>query len=485
MVANGIALGLSSLAGVWLGWIAIPIVLGVLILLQSIERHMVPRLLIICTIVAMFGALRSPQATQTEPEPELLASTGAIGRVSSFPRPSGDGQRLILELTETCIGLQCIPSEGRVLTYVPDQNPPLGRGATIQVDWRFQSLDTLSPGYADFVISQNAVGSARASSLTYISPAPKIFSRIAIAQRESVDRIQTYIPGDAGALATGIVTGDESALNDQTKADFRATGTTHITAVSGQNVSLILGFLSLWYAPRSPGGRVWFHTLLIVVVWSYAAFVGLEPPALRAAIFASLVVLGRHVGRRPDPMTILCLTLGIMALVDPWVVRSVGYWLSALASIALCLSLPMTLDHRKEHALVQIVRSPVLASLATMPLVMMTFGSWSPMSIVANMVLGPIMSVAFPVCYAFAAITFIAPYLTPVAAIPPTLILNLVIDLVGLIAPFSMEVRLDQLPPLTAIILWTPIALGIWLVSDECHRWLRRVANLNSGASGN
>lgn len=474
-MANGIALGLSALAGVWLGWIALPIVLGALILLQSIERRIVVRLLFICTIITAVGAARSPHMTQTDVGPEISASTSAIGRVSSFPRPSGDGQRLILELSETCIGLQCVPAEGKVLTYVPDQSPPLGRGAIIHVDWRFQPVATLSPGYADYVFSQNALGSAHATSLTYVAPAPQFYSRIAIAQQATVDRMQTFIPGDAGALATGIVTGDDSALSEQAKADFRATGTTHITAVSGQNVSLILGFVSLWYAPRTPRGRALFHTFLILVVWSYAAFVGLEPPALRAAIFATLIILGRHVGRRPDPMTILCLTLGVMALLNPWVVRSVGYWLSALASIAICLCLPTTLHRRNRVALWEIIRAPIVASLATMPLIMMTFGSWSPVSIVANLLISPIMTVAFPVCYAFVFIAFLLPFMAPIVAFIPTVILNTAIDIVHQIAPMSKQIRLDQLSPLAALILWTPIAVGIWLLSDECHRWLRRV----------
>ncbi|MCO5224541.1 MAG: ComEC family competence protein [Thermomicrobiales bacterium] len=479
-MTNGIAIGLSALAGVWLGWIALPIVLGTLLLLQALEQRYVPSLLLTCLVVAALGSLRSPQVQVSGPDPLMTASTGAIGEVVSFPRPSSSGQRLVFDISEICIGQQCIPAKGRMVVYVPEMTPPLGRGAVIRVDWRFQHVSTLSPGYRDYVIGQNAIGSARATSVTYVTSARRIPSWIAVAQHRTVATIHRFIPSDAGALATGIVTGDDSALSDGTREDFRATGTTHITAVSGQNVSLILGFLSLWYTPITPRGRLAFHALLIVVVWSYAVFVGLEPPALRAAIFATLMVTGRHVGRRPDPMTILCLTLGVMALIDPWVVRSVGYWLSAIASLALCLAMPTILSQQNTTRFWEIVRAPIIASLATMPLIMMAFGSWSPISILANILISPIMSLAFPLCYAFTLIALLLPTLAPIAAIVPTIVLNTAIDIVHQIAPWALQIRVDQLTPTAALVLWTPIALGIWLLSDECHRWLRRIAILTT-----
>ncbi|MCV5427306.1 ComEC/Rec2 family competence protein, partial [Escherichia coli] len=70
---------------------------------------------------------------------------------------------------------------------------------------------------------------------------------------------------------------------------------------------------------------------MIVLVWSYAVMVGLEAPALRAAIVATLTILGAWSGRRPDPLTLLALALGGMALVEPSMVRGAGFWLSAAA----------------------------------------------------------------------------------------------------------------------------------------------------------
>ena len=78
---------------------------------------------------------------------------------------------------------------------------------------------------------------------------------------------------------------------------------------------------------------------MILAVWMYAVMVGLEPPALHAAVVASLTMAGSWFGRRPDPLTILALTLGGMAFIYPRMVESVGFWLSAAASWASCSSM--------------------------------------------------------------------------------------------------------------------------------------------------
>src|SRR5699024_5251017 len=112
-----------------------------------------------------------------------------------------------------------------------------------------------------------------------------------------------------------IVTGDDSGLSPEAEANFLATGTSHITAVSGQNVTLIIGFLSFWFRPKTLRFRILFHLALVCAVWSFTLFVGMESPALRAAIVATFSIAGSHVGRRPDPVTLLSLTLGAIALI--------------------------------------------------------------------------------------------------------------------------------------------------------------------------
>src|SRR5699024_3849140 len=109
--------------------------------------------------------------------------------------------------------------------------------------------------------------------------------------------------------------------------------------VSGQHVALLAGFLAIWLPPKGRRRRWFSHGAILLAIWLYVGMAGFGPSAMRAAIVASLMMLASWGGRRSDPVTILSLTLGVMALIDPAMIRSVGFLLSAAASWALCAAL--------------------------------------------------------------------------------------------------------------------------------------------------
>ena len=472
-MTNGIVIGLSALAGVWLGWYAIPICASIVALVLLIEQEKRWSLFVACVFVASCGAVRADAPDAFITSDELAASTAAIGKIESFPRPSGESDRVTFRVAELCIGAQCIPASEMVLLYVPDQNPPVARGQVLRVDWQIQSLSELPQGYRDFVQSHNASASARATSVRIVESGPTGFEWLAATNQTLSHGVAALLPADTGALGTGIVTGDDSGLSDEAADNFRATGTSHITAVSGQNVTIILGFLSLWWQPKTASGRWVFHIGLAVVIWSYALLAGLEPPALRAAIVATLTIVGRHVGRRPDPITVLALTLGGMALVQPFVVHSIGFWLSASASVALCLALPHHLSGGAGKSAIDIALGPMVASLVTMPIALMAFGTWSPVSILANILVAPVITLAFWVTYPFALLAVILPGVAGMLAWIPGIVLDTVLVIVNWLAPIAAQVRIETLSPWGMLLLWLPIGAGIWLLSGESDRWIR------------
>ncbi len=125
------------------------------------------------------------------------------------------------------------------------------------------------------------------------------------------DFLMQAAPGDTGALLSGLVTGDDGALSDEASNAFLNSGTTHITAISGANfavLTLLLGAMATGAMRRS----LWFIGMATGVIWLYAAMVGMQPSALRAALLASAVLIGRWLGRRPDLLT-LTLLLAVTA----------------------------------------------------------------------------------------------------------------------------------------------------------------------------
>lgn len=472
---NGIAIGLSVLAGVWLGWYAVPLCLAASILLTIIESNPRSLLFLVCLLFAVLGALRSTEPATDTSNLLLAPSTGAVGEIVSFPRPTANGSSALLRVSEICAGEQCVASDGVVLVSLPTLDPPIARGQKIRAEWQVRTLTELQSGYRSYVAATGAEATARVTSARIEHQAPRISQWIARTNADVAQKLQHLLPGDTGALATGIVTGDDTGLSEMTQNNFTATNTSHLTAVSGQNVSLIIGFLSLWYSPRTSWGRLIFHGFLIAAVWSFTVFVGLEAPALRAAIVATLTVLGSHVGRRTDPVTILSLTLGTMALINPLVVHSTGFWLSATAAMALCLTLPRNFQRGPRRAVFAVLLAPAAASIATMPIALSAFGSWSPIGILANILVAPVMTVAFPVTYGYTLLAQAFPGIAEALSWVPGIPLEWALVVINRLAPVATQIRIDSLSPLLILLVWTPILLGIWLISDESSRWIRRL----------
>jgi competence protein ComEC len=144
---------------------------------------------------------------------------------------------------------------------------------------------------------------------------------------------------DAGGLLPSLVLGDVSQLPQAVVDDLRVAGLTHLTAVSGANVAIVLGAL-LWLAavarlPRA--GRVALAAL------GLAAFVVLarpQPSVLRAAAMGAVALVALAVGRRPQPVPALASGVVALLVIDPWLGRRPGFVLSVAATAALVLVAP-------------------------------------------------------------------------------------------------------------------------------------------------
>ncbi len=340
----------------------------------------------------------------------LHGTTGAVGTVRSVPVAGGQFERAVLDIQQAQIGSgEWQDRHAVVIVYLPEAGEGVSYRDTISVTWGATDIDALAPGYANYVRAHGATASAWVYAYRVESQGPAAFDAIGAVRRDVSRVLQQAFGGDPGALAAGIVTGDDSAMSDEAVEQFRRTGTAHITAVSGQNVSLLIAFLSLWMHPGGRWQRLLANASLIVAVWLFAIMVGLEAPALRASVVATLTIIGAWSGRRPDPLTLLALSLGGMVLINPGVTSSIGFWLSASASLALCSVVMPDPPDTLRGKLLNLASGPIAASLGTLPILVWSFGEWSPVSPLANAVLGPIMSVLFPVTYAFAVIALLFP----------------------------------------------------------------------------
>lgn len=224
------------------------------------------------------------------------------------------------------------------------------------------------------------------------------------------------LPAAPRALVPALVVGDTSAVTDELGAQFRTTGLTHLLAVSGANLTLMLASL-LWLASRLGVLGWWRRGVALVGVAAFVVLCRAEPSVLRAAAMGlvGLAALG-WAGPRQG---LRFLSSGIIALllIDPWLSRSVGFVLSVLASAGIIFLAPVwtrQLAGWLPRWLAEAITVPVAAQLATQPVVTAISGQVSVIGLFANLVAAPLVGPGTVLGFAAA---WVSVPLPPVAAV--------------------------------------------------------------------
>lgn len=237
-----------------------------------------------------------------------------------------------------------------------------------------------------------ADGRELAGVLTTRGP-PVLLSRPGLAHR-AADRVRAGIrQGVAGqpvgprTLVPALVDGDDLGMPDEIVEDFRTSGLTHLLAVSGTNLTLIVGFLLIlarWAGVRARG-------LVVVGVVGVAGFVLLartEPSVLRAAVMGSVALVGMGVRGRERGTRALGVAVLALLLVDPWLARSAGFALSVCATAGILLLAPGWRDALMRWVprwVAEAVTVPLAAQLSCTPVVAAISGSVSLVAVGANL----------------------------------------------------------------------------------------------------
>ncbi len=237
----------------------------------------------------------------------------------------------------------------------------------------------------------------------------------------TVERVRAGLRGSVAhldpeprALVPALVVGDTSAMPDQLVQRFKTVGLTHLTAVSGANLTLLLAFLGTM--ARACGVRGWWlRGLLMVGVVGFVVLCHGEPSVVRAAAMGlvGLVALGAG-GSGGQAVRALSVAVIAIVFIEPVMARSAGFALSVLASAGIVAwSRPWTdlLAARLPRVLAEGLATPLAAQLATQPLVTAISGQISVAGLVANLVAGPLVGPATVLGFLAAAVAIPLPLL--------------------------------------------------------------------------
>ncbi len=205
--------------------------------------------------------------------------------------------------------------------------------------------------------------------------------------------IRVLWPEPIASLLLGVILGIQDDIPEDIVAQFRDTGTIHVLVVSGMHVMIIAQLLA------SVGQRWWNQRQLVIIVGlvlaGFCIITGLAASVVRASIMGCLPLLAKSLGRKPVMHYSLIIVAAAMTMHNPYIVLyDAGFQLSFLATIGLVYFQPMC-DKicwwiPKAFTLRETLSTTLAASIPTTPLVIATFGMFSAVSPLANLVVVPV-----------------------------------------------------------------------------------------------
>ena len=468
---------------------------------------------------------------QDAPPPLLVEHGGAThvrGHIVSDPEATATRVKFTLELTDIArSNSRGIPDwqlahDSRLLVYahppaslVGQREMPYFRyGDAVEMSGALQRPEPVEKfDYPAYLESQGIYGIFWAQNSTVTtdddsgSGAVTGFREAVFDLRRALGRgLDNSLPPTEGALAQALLLGLRGQLPDHVAENFRQSGTSHLLAISGLHLGILLlmtvGLLHWALGRHTPIPLL----LALAAVWLYVLVSGAPVSVVRAAIMGSVYLVALGLGRpRESLLPALALSMAVMTAVDPGAASNISFQLSfaAMAGIALALpwqeSLSNSIAIRLERTglrwaplagtalgwLASGVLISAAATLATFPLVALNFGQLPLLGIPATILATPLLPFALAGGLLTAVAGTVHPLLGQLVGLPASMPLSALLGLVEIVPKWTVELDTEGAGWLWA---WYAILLGTLVLADT--RWyqtgalgrLNRVLRVNSTA---
>lgn len=283
----------------------------------------------------------------------------------------------------------------------------IATGERISFACRFREATGAVP--AGTIVRDRIAAVCDSPRLVSVVAGPGLFTAaVAMVRDALVLALGRVLPSPHSDLAAGLILGSAAVPLPKPVMDaFRATGTSHIVAASGYNVTVV----AAWFLALAFGIGLRRRTALvagIAAVWLYVALAGFAPAVVRAGVMGSLAAAAQAIGRESRPLRALAVAAAAMLAFAPELLLfDVGFELTVAATVGL-VTIGPRLSRRHPRLFGgtagKLLAETVAATLATLPIALWRFGTLSPISLLANLAIVP----AVPAAMALSAVAAVA-----------------------------------------------------------------------------
>ncbi len=335
------------------------------------------------------------------------------GRIVGIDRSASDAVRLVLDrVVLSRVSPADTPRRVRVSLHGTQGFITPEPGQTVILTGHLSvSNGPVEPGSFDFrrhawFLGLGAVGYTRTPVLLLAAPAgdqPVFAARMGLSAR-----VQAALPGEAGAFAAAVMTGDRSGMGQATLAALRASNLAHLLAISGLHMGLLTGFVfglfRIGFAAipvlglRLPAKKL-SAVMALAVAAGYLALSGGNVATERAFVMVAVVLVAVLLDRRALTLRAVAVAALIILTLRPDAMMGPGFQMSFAATTALVAVFAAL---RNAHAprlpkalrpVAAVVISSAVAGLATAPFGAAHFNQFAYYGLIANLLSVPLMGV--------------------------------------------------------------------------------------------
>lgn len=411
-----------------------------------------------------------------EPNVSLAALNGTDvtmrAVISEEPSEGESGWVHRLDVREVRIAGEWVERPGKVL-MTSGIAPAYEYGDLLELEGELREPPVFPDfNYRDYLLRQGVASTLAYPKTSLIShdEGSPVQSRLIDLRNALSDSLSDVLPEPHASLAAGIIFGSKSQIPDSLRDDMRITGTSHLVAVSGQNVTIVAALLIAmlaWAIGRRPAAL-----FSLFAIAGYAVLVGGSPSVVRAAAMGVVYVVAMVNGRQSTGWVALALVAAIMTAANPRVIADPSFQLSFAATLglttlagplrehleALLGRWPALADFPLTRPVSELAAVTVCAIVFTLPVTALTFGQISLVAPVANLFVVPAF-LAVAATSSVAAVLGLAGLDTPATyiAYPAAEYMVRSVQL------FARVPSADVHPPLSVAIAWYAVLLaGTW-----------------------
>ena len=292
----------------------------------------------------------------------------------------------------------------------------------------------------DIVTAEGKMYQRRGSKQAGIS-----YAKIAVVERSSsvLEKVRrdfmaglaTALPEPHDQFAAGLLVGQRSEMPSGVTETLRIVGLSHIIAVSGYNLTIMAELARKRFGKKSQFKKAFFSVCFVL---AFVALAGSSASIARAAFVSLLTIIAGYYGKNIKPHVILLLAASLTALMNPLNVwNDIGWYLSFLAFFGVLIIAPAVTGrlYKKEPKLIgKLIIETSSAQLATLPLILFLFGDLSVVSLLANMLIVPLVPLAMLLSFIAGVAGMVLPEFALLLGFPARLLMDVMLGISSLVA---------------------------------------------------